>query len=97
MSNQYTPPKPPETSWTQVDSYLSQDGELIRCLKKLCHQLKRANRLSELNLYIRLAEIVHERESVFGDEWAAMMWGLEPQKRKRKKRVNSAREWGLFR
>ena len=84
--NQYST-NPLSISCSQAGSYSSQNEELIRCLKKICHELKRANHLSELNLCISLAEIARERGDVFGYDWATMMCGLEPQKRKRKKRA----------
>lgn len=93
--NQYST-NPSSISCSQAGGYSSPNKELIRCLKKICHELKRANHLSEINLYIRLAEIARERGDAFGYDWAAMMCGLEPQKRKRKKYVSpDPKRWWL--
>ena len=92
MSNQYTVSESPSAFSTNAGGYSPQDEKLIRCIKRLCHKLKRANRLKEQELYIRLAEIAREREYVFDDDWAAMMRGLKPQKRKRKNCVSAALE-----
>lgn len=87
MANQYSGPE--SISYSQTGNYPARADETAHYLKKIYHELKRANRISELELYIRFAEIAHEREGAFGCDCASMLRELEAgralQKPKRKK------------
>ena len=82
--NQYTPYEFQGTSYGRDQYYPPQPDESARWLKKIYHELKRANHLSELSYYVRLAEIARERGGALGIDCTAMLRGLTPQKRKRK-------------
>lgn len=77
---------PPDITHAQMGDCASREDKLIHYLKKLCHELKRMNDLSQWELYIRFVESAQEHGGAFDCNSAAMLRVLEPPKRKRKRK-----------
>lgn len=86
--NQYSVPNYQDTFSSAERCYLPQTNEVICCLKKIRQELKRANCLMELELYIKWMDGVQHQHSVFGcsqKEILAMSRQLDLLGQKRKK------------